>query len=90
MLVAVIGRDKPDSQQIRLDTRAAHLDYIESTGVVSQAGPLLDGNGQMVGSLIILDVPDMQAATTWVANDPYGKAGLFDGVGVMEWNKVRG
>lgn len=88
MLIALIARDKPGALQVRLDTRQAHLDYIERTGVVSQAGPLLDGGGDMAGSLVILDVPDMQAAEDWAENDPYAKAGLFADVRLIAWKKV--
>ena len=42
MLVALMARDKPKSLDIRKANRAAHLDYIEATGVVSMAGPFLD------------------------------------------------
>ena len=73
-----------------MDTRAAHLDYIQTTGVVEMAGPFLDEAGQMCGSLIILDVPDMTAAQDWAENDPYAKAGLFATVTLSAWKKVIG
>ncbi|MBE1286069.1 MAG: YciI family protein [Rhodobacteraceae bacterium] len=88
MLIALMARDKPGALQTRLDNRAAHVDYLKSTGVVSQAGPFLDDNGDMVGSLVILDVEDMAAAQAWAANDPYAKAGLFEKVDLIAWNKV--
>lgn len=89
MYFAVICRDKPGHLQTRLDNRAAHLAYIESTGIVSLAGPLLEA-GQMCGSLIVLDCADRAAADAWVAGDPYGLAGLFDSVSVTEWKRVIG
>lgn len=88
MLIALIGRDKPGALQTRLDNRDAHVAYLKGSGVVSQAGPLLDDDGQMTGSLVILDVADMAEAETWVAGDPYGKAGLFASVELIPWNKV--
>ncbi|WP_420327157.1 YciI family protein [Mameliella sp.] len=88
MLIALIAHDKPDALQIRKDTRDAHLDYLKSTGVVAQAGPLLDDEGVMIGSLVILDVADKAAAEEWAANDPYAKAGLFQSVTLTAWNKV--
>ena len=90
MRCAVICQDKPGALPVRQDNRAAHLDYIKSTGVVEQAGPLLDPNGQMCGSLLILDVASLQAAQDWAADDPYAKAGLFAAVQVIEWKKVIG
>lgn len=90
MLYALIARDKPGALQTRLDNRAAHLAYIEDTGVVAQAGPLLDDQQQMIGSLLILDVADKAAAQTWADGDPYAKAGLFSGVELIAWKKVVG
>ncbi|SEL53013.1 hypothetical protein SAMN05443999_10613 [Roseovarius azorensis] len=88
MLIALIARDKPGALQTRLDNREAHIAYLKDTGVVSQAGPLLNEGGEMIGSLIILDVADMQAAQDWAANDPYARAGLFSGVELIPWKKV--
>lgn len=89
MLIALIARDKPGALEIRKANRDAHLAYIAETGVVAQAGPLIE-NGDMAGSLVILDVADMAAAETWAANDPYAKAGLFAQVDLIEWKKVIG
>lgn len=90
MLIALIARDKPGHLQTRLDNRDAHLAYIKDTGCVAQAGPLLDQEGEMAGSLIILDVDDMAAGEAWAANDPYKKAGLFEAVELITWKKVIG
>lgn len=90
MLVALMAHDKPGALDVRKANRDAHLAYIRDTGVVAQAGPLLDGDGQMCGSLVILDVADMAAAQNWAAGDPYAKAGLFADVTLTQWNKVIG
>ncbi len=88
MLIALIARDKPGALQIRKDTREAHLAYIRETGVVSQAGPLLDASGEMCGSLVILEVDSPAAAQAWADGDPYAQAGLFDSVELIPWKKV--
>lgn len=88
MRVAVICTDKAGAIEIRKANRDAHLAYIKSSGVVEQAGPFLDADGQMSGSLLILDVADMTAAEDWAAGDPYAKAGLFQVVRLEIWNKV--
>ena len=89
MLFAIMARDRPGALQVRLDTRAAHLAYIEATGIVAMAGPLIEG-GQMCGSLIVLEAGSLAGAQEWVTGDPYGKAGLFESVSVTEWKKVIG
>jgi len=88
MLIALIARDKPGALQTRLDNRDAHVAYLKESGVVSQAGPLLDESGEMIGSLIVLDVADMGAARDWADDDPYARAGLFASVEMIAWKKV--
>lgn len=90
MRFALMTKDKPGALQTRVDNRAAHLAYIADTGVVEMAGPLLDDDGQMCGSLIVLEVADMAAAQAWADNDPYAKAGLFSEVALRAWKKVIG
>lgn len=90
MRVALICIDKPGALQIRLDARAAHLAHISETGVVEMAGPFLNAEGQMTGSLIVLSVEALADAQNWAMSDPYSKAGLFQSVTVSEWKKVVG
>ncbi len=87
MLIALIAKDKPGALAIRQENRPAHVEYLKATNV-AQAGPLLDDNGEMCGSLVILDLHDMAAAQDWVAHDPYNKAGLFESTELIVWNKV--
>jgi len=90
MLIALIAKDKPNAIETRKANREAHVAYLKSTGLVAQAGPLLDEAGEMMGSLIILDVTDMAAAQDWAASDPYALAGLFQSVELIPWNRVIG
>jgi len=88
MFFAVITKDKAGALEVRMANRDAHLAYIQETGVVMQAGPFLDENEQMCGSLLILDVPSLQDAKDWASNDPYAKADLFQSVTVQAWKRV--
>jgi uncharacterized protein YciI len=90
MLIALIARDKAGALDVRKANRDAHLAYIESTNVVEQAGPLLDDEEQMIGSLLVLNVKDMSVAKDWADNDPYAKAGLFETVDLIPWKRVVG
>jgi uncharacterized protein YciI len=89
-LFVLVCIDKPDSRELRAASRPAHLDHVDSSGVVALGGPFLDGEGNPTGSLIVLDVPDMAAAEAWAAADPYARAGLFETVTIRAWKKVRG
>jgi uncharacterized protein YciI len=90
MRVALICQDKPGAIEIRLANRAAHLEHIRASGVVEMAGPFLNPQGEMTGSLVILSVEDLAAAEAWAAADPYALAGLFESVSIREWKKVIG
>lgn len=90
MRFALMTKDKPGALQTRLENREAHLAYIAETGVVEMAGPVLDTDGEMCGSLIVLEVDDLAAAQAWADNDPYAKAGLFSDVTLRAWKKVIG
>jgi uncharacterized protein len=90
MFIALIARDKSGALETRMANRAAHLDYVKQTGIVRQAGPLLNKEEQMIGSLLILEVEDMEQAMQWAAGDPYSKAGLFQDVELIPWKKVIG
>jgi uncharacterized protein YciI len=85
-----MAHDKSGALNVRMENRPAHLDYLNSTDQVHLAGPLLNSDGNPCGSMIVLDVPDMAAAKSWTANDPYTKAGLFESVSLTEWKKVIG
>ncbi len=90
MFVAMIAHDKKGALSVRQENRPAHIEYLKSTNSVAQAGPLLDADGSMIGSLVILDVPDMATAQDWADNDPYAKAELFQSVTLTHWNRVIG
>ena len=90
MRVALFCQDKPGALQVRKDNRVAHLAYIESTGVVEMAGPLLSPEGEMNGSLVVLNVETLAQGQDWAAADPYALAGLFASVTITEWKKVIG
>lgn len=90
MLFAIVCDDKPGALEIRKANRPDHVAYLKSSGVVTQAGPFLDPAGEMVGSLVIIDVPDAAAAKAWADADPYAAAGLFANVSIRPWNRVIG
>ncbi len=90
MLVCLMAHDKDGALDVRMENRPAHVEYLKSTDHVHLAGPLIDTDGGMCGSMIVLDVPDMATAEAWAANDPYAKAGLFSSVALTEWKKVIG
>lgn len=81
MLFALMCLDKPNALEVRMGAREAHLAYVrERIDQVKLAGPLLDDEGGMAGSLLILDVADRAAAEAFNTADPYTLAGLWGSV----------
>ena len=89
MLFALICKDKPNSLEIRLANREKHLAYGAEATVVF-GGPMLDDEGNMCGSLLVIEAEDKAAAEAFAENDPYAKAGLFESVEITAWKKVMG
>ncbi|MEO0359215.1 MAG: YciI family protein [Pseudomonadota bacterium] len=90
MLFAVVTKDKPNHLDLRMETRPAHVDFLKSSPNLKMAGPFLNADGDMCGSLLVIEADDLQAAQDWAAKDPYALAGLFEIVTVQAWNKVIG
>jgi uncharacterized protein YciI len=90
MLIAIICIDKPGALEIRKANRNAHLAHIKGSEVaIAQAGPFLDAEGEMCGSLLVYD-GDLAGAEAWAAADPYAAAGLFQSVEIRPWKRVVG
>ncbi len=88
-LFAIICRDKPGHLQTRLDTRDQHLAFLKDATHLRMAGPLIE-DGEMRGSLLIVEANDLITVKDWADSDPYKAAGLFTSVEVIEWKKVIG
>lgn len=81
--------DKPDSADLRSATRPAHLAHVTAMGdAVLVAGPLLRPDGRAMGSLLIVEFEDRDAAVAFAAQDPYHQVGLFESRSVTNWHKV--
>ncbi len=86
-----IGRDGPRSAELRPLHRPAHLAGLEplaAQGRIRFAGPLRSESGSAVGSLIILDAPDLAEARAIAARDAYATQGVFESWEVFETSVV--
>ncbi|TFL16590.1 YciI family protein [Jannaschia formosa] len=90
MMHALICTDKPGHLDTRKANREAHVAYLKADPHVVQAGPFLDTNGEMCGSLILFDTGDRAHVEAFAAGDPYAKAGLFADTRIEAWNRVIG
>ncbi len=84
-LFVVYCKDKPGALDTRMATRPTHLDYLNAAGLVKAAGPLLDDAGSPIGSLLIVEAEDRAAVQTFLDNDPYTLAGIFESAEIQAW-----
>ena len=88
MRYVLICEDKPNSEDLRKATREQHLAYIQGFDV-RFAGPMLaDDEITMIGSIIVIEVADRNAAKGFAAEDPYALAGLFQKVDIRAFKQV--
>ncbi len=88
MLYIVYQIDGPDSPEIRAATRDAHFKYLdEHEDILVLGGALLADDGKTrTGSVLIINVEDLDAAEAFSENEPFRRAGLFERV---EINRMR-
>ena len=97
MFYAIVGQDVPDSLNLRLAARPAHVDRLQAlqqAGRLLLAGPFpaIDGNDPgsagFSGSLIVAEFDTLAAAQAWADADPYVTAGVYADVSVKPFKKV--
>ena len=78
--------DKPiGGAEARAEARPAHLAWAATlTPALRMAGPLLDGQGNMVGSVFLIEAETLADAKAIHAQDPYVAAGVFGHVHINE------
>ncbi len=87
MHFVVYYSDKPDSLDLRMANRPAHLEYVKNSSCVVMGGPLLGGaDGEtMAGGMLVLEVDTIEQARAWADEDPYVKCGLMESAIVRAW-----
>lgn len=90
-LFVLICLDKPNSLDLRMATRPAHLAYAGTfSNVVKLGGPILDDKGDMAGSLIVMEGETAEVAQAFNRDDPYTLAGLFQSVQILPFRATIG
>jgi uncharacterized protein YciI len=90
-LYAITCLDKPGALDLRLAHRPDHLAYLKTQeAAIRLAGPLLDGEGLMCGSLFVVETADEAAARAFSDGDPFVKQGLFGEVRIFGFAKTLG
>lgn len=76
MQFLVQAKDYTDEKALerRMAAREAHLSLVEkkkAQGKHLLGAALLDGDGKMIGSVMIVDYPDREAVDEWLKMEPY-------------------
>jgi uncharacterized protein YciI len=78
-LFVLICRDHKGVLERRVATRPAHLAYIDQhRPMLKVAGPILDDDGQMAGSLFVLEAETRAEVEAFAAGDPFTTGGVFE------------
>jgi uncharacterized protein YciI len=90
MLVFFCCLDRPGMSARRRAARAEHLEYmIKNQEKIVFGGPVSVADGEPgVGSVFVLDLPDLDAAQDFLADEPYHRAGLFESVIVRPFRQM--
>ncbi len=90
MLFVLMGFDRPaDGAQVRRQNRAAHLQFVvENEDKFRYGGALLDDGGNMVGSLMMVELRDQAALDRFLREEPYSRAGLFEPYTILQTRQV--
>jgi uncharacterized protein YciI len=90
-LFALFCADKPNSLELRMATREAHLAYVRGfSDRMKLGGPMLNEAGEMAGSIIFMEADDIATVRAFNADDPYTKAGLFARVDITAFKPTLG
>ena len=96
MYFVVAATHKGEMAQERLRLADAFATYLhDPTGhpdvTVHHGGQMLSENGQtVVGFVLVLEAPALEAAQAFVANSPYAQAGTFAECHIRPWNWLTG
>ncbi len=90
MIFFIYSQDKPGGFELRMATRAEHLEYLKKfESQYLAAGPTMTDDGSVMdGSALIMEFEDRAAAEEFRDNDPYAKAGLFESSIIKAWKQV--
>lgn len=88
MLYLILAHDGTDDEAPgrRAAVRAQHLEAAQAaaaSGTLVMGGALLKGDGAMIGSAMLVEADDEDAARAMVENDIYHKSGVW--VDVQIW-----
>jgi len=91
MQFVVIGKDGADSEAYnrRLAARPAHIalgEELLASGNMWYGAALLDNNGKMIGSMLLMDFASEEELQAWLAKEPYVTGKVWESVEINRCN----
>jgi uncharacterized protein YciI len=89
MQFLIIAYDGEGMLEKRMEVRPRHLEGMKTLGKqIIAAGGLLDEEGKMKGSALVMEFPDRAALDDYLANEPYVVEGVWQKIEVETMNVV--
>ena len=89
MQFLVKAYDGPDLLEKRMAVRPRHLEGMKALGrQIIAAGGLLDEDGKMKGSALVMEFPDRDELDKYLENEPYVIEGVWQKIDIEIMNVV--
>ena len=89
MQFIVKAYDGPDMLETRMAVRPRHLEVMKKLGKqIICAGGLLDDEGKMKGSVLVMEFENREALDDYLAKEPYVTEGIWQKIDVEVMNVV--
>lgn len=91
LVIAMDGTDEGalDRRMAAREQHIAGIAKLKEQGHFISGGAILDDDGKMIGSAVIVDFPDLESAKKCIAADPYTKGGVWQDVSIRPFRAVR-
>ena len=83
----IMAHDHKDALPRRMESRQAHMDALaplKAEGKVLYAAAIINDNGDMAGSMIVVDFPSRAEVDAYVAAEPYVKNNVWGDIKITQ------
>lgn len=91
LIIANDFRD-PDALARRLQQRPAHIEGVrrmKAEGTFLDGGAILDEEGRMVGSMVLVEFPSRAEVDAWLVADPYVTGQVWEHITIRPFRRVQ-
>jgi uncharacterized protein len=82
----------PEAPSRRMQQRPEHLEGVrrmKAEGTFLEGGAVLDHEGRVVGSMLLVEFPSRAEVDAWLARDPYVTGQVWEHVTVRPFRRVQ-